>query len=130
MIFLLDHHLEGQAKLLLGTLAADGWLDLLAVRLVTLQEVGLTPDSSDRIIWRFVQTNRMLLITGNRNMRGQDSLAQTILDENTTRSYPVLTVGSVERLDERVYRQRCCTRLMEVALDLEAYLGTGRLYIP
>jgi Domain of unknown function (DUF5615) len=130
MIFLLDLHLEGQSRLILGTLAADGWLDLLPIRLVTLAEAGLPHDSSDRTIWRFAQANQMLLITGNRNMKGPDSLGQTILDENNAGSYPVLTIGSVERLDNPEYRRRCCARLIEIALDLESYLGTGRLFVP
>lgn len=130
MTFLLDHHLAGQAKLIRGTLTADGWIDLLSIRLVTLVDAGLAHDSSDRTIWRFAQANRMLLITGNRNMKGSDSLGQTILDENEAGSYPVLTIGSVERLDDPGYRRRLCTRLIEILLDLDSYLGGGRLFIP
>lgn len=70
-IFLFDRHLEGQAALVIGTLAADGWLNLLPAHLLTFADVGLAPNSSDRAIWRFVQTSRMLLITGNRNMGGK-----------------------------------------------------------
>jgi hypothetical protein len=106
MTILADHNLEGQAILLWGTLATEGWLDLLALRLVTLQDVGLRTDSSDRDVWRFAQVQQLVLLTGNRRMKGVDSLEQTIREENTWISLPVLTIGSIEQLDERVYRER------------------------
>jgi hypothetical protein len=37
---LADHNIEGQALLLQGYLAAEGWLALLPVRFVTLAHVG------------------------------------------------------------------------------------------
>ncbi len=72
----------------------------------------------------------MLLLTDNRSMKEQDSLEQTIREENTPTSLPVLTIGSVDRLDERVYRERCVERLLEIGLNLDDYLGTGRIFIP
>lgn len=51
---LVDHNMEGQATILWGTLATEGWLDLVPLRLVTFREVGLPVDSSDRVVWRFV----------------------------------------------------------------------------
>jgi len=113
-----------------GTLAAEGWLELFPLGLAMFEKTGLPLDSSDRTVWRFAQAKGMLLLTNNRNMRGEDSLEQTLRDENTATSWPVLTIGNVERLRERVYRQRCATRLVEIGLDLENFLGTGRLYIP
>ena len=38
---LVDHNIEGQAVLLWGTLVAEGWLELLPLRLATFAEVGL-----------------------------------------------------------------------------------------
>jgi hypothetical protein len=130
MTVLVDHNLEGQATLLWGTLTAEGWLDLVPLRLTRLGELGLPLESSDRAVWRFAQAHGMLLLTGNRNMKGDDSLEQTLREENTPRSLPVLTIGSVLRLDERSYREQCAERLVEIVLDLEQYLGTGRLFIP
>ena len=43
---------------------------------------------------------------------------------------PVITIGSLDRLDEQAYRERCATRLVEIALDLDAYTGVTRLFIP
>jgi hypothetical protein len=130
MTILVDHNLKGQALLLWGTLAAEGWFTLLSLRLVTFEAVGLPMNSNDRAVWRFAQANRMLLLTGNRSMKGPHSLEQTIREENTLTSLPVITVSSAHRLDERPYRERCGSRLIEIILDLDNYLGVGRLFIP
>jgi hypothetical protein len=130
LTILVDHNIEGQAILLWGTLTASGWLELLPLRLVTLAQVGLPYDSSDREMWRFAQDNGMILLTANRRMDGEDSLEQIIREENTTTSLPVLTIGNAERMVERTYRERCAIRLLEVGLDLENYLGAGRIFIP
>lgn len=127
---LVDHNMEGQAVLLWGTLATEGWLELVPLWLVTFAEIGLSPESSDRTVWRFAQAQRMLLLTDNRSMKGADSLEQTIREESTSSALPVLTIGNVGRLDEREYRERCARRLVEVVLDLEYYLGAGRVFIP
>lgn len=127
---LVDHNMEGQAILLWGALAAEGWLALIPLRLVTFGEVGLPFASDDRTVWRFVQAQRMLLLTNNRSMKGPDSLEQTIREERTSTTLPVITIGSLDRLDEQAYRQRCATRLVEIALDLDAYAGVTRLFIP
>jgi len=63
-------------------------------------------------------------------MRELGSLEQTIREENTATSLPVITVGSPNRLDEKSYREACGVRLVEVAVDLENYRGAGRIYIP
>ena len=127
---LVDEHLRGQAVLIRGTLAAQGWLELLRLHLATFEEVGLPEGSDDRTVWRFAQTHRMLLLTGNRRMGGADSLEQTIREENSSTALPVLTIGRIERLDERVYREACSRRLIEIAVGIEDYLGVGRIFIP
>jgi len=127
---LVEHNMEGQATVLWGTLVAAGWMDLVSVRLVTFAEVGLPFDSSDRVVWRFVQAQRMLLLTDNRSMKGADSLEQTLREESIPTSLPVLTIGNVNRLDERPYREECAERLVEIVLDLEYYVGTSRIFIP
>ena len=72
----------------------------------------------------------MLLLTGNRNMAGEDSLEQTIRRENRTDSLPVVTIASVERILEADYRLSSATKLAEFCLYIESYRGTGRLYVP
>ena len=128
--FLLDYNLTGQRVVLYGTLAASEWLTLLPLRLMTFVEVGLACTANDQEVWRFAQAQRMILITENRNMKGPHSLEQTIREENTAQSLPVLTIGRVDRLDERQYCERCVSRMLEIALELPDFLGTGRIFIP
>lgn len=113
-----------------GVLAAEGWLDLCSLTLATFAQVGLPITSSDREVWRFAQAKRMVLLTHNRNMRGEHSLEQTIREENGPISLPVLTIGRIDRLRDRSYRERCTIRLVEISLDEESHLGAGRIYVP
>ncbi|MBV8884551.1 MAG: ACP S-malonyltransferase [Chroococcidiopsidaceae cyanobacterium CP_BM_RX_35] len=130
MIVLVDHNLKGYIVLLRGTLAADGWLNWLSIQFMTLEEAALAVDTSDRIIWRFAQSNQMLLLTANRNAKGEDSLEQTIQEEGVLTSLPVLTIATLDRLIEQEYREQCCARLADILLYLDNYLGAGRLFIP
>ena len=130
MKLLVDHDIEGYAVLLWGSLLAEGWLELVEIDFVMFTTVGLAFDSNDRDVWRFAQANGMVLLTSNRNMQDDDSLEQTIRQENTTDSLPVITISNVQRLDKKSYRDRCIARLVEIALDLDNYLGTGRIFVP
>ena len=127
---LADHNIEGQAIALWGILRAEGWLELVPLRLVTFAQAGLPPESSDRELWRFAQGHGMILLTSNRRMRDADALEQTIREENAPSSFPVLTIGSVKRMIEKTYRERCAVRLLEIVLDLENCMGAGRIFIP
>lgn len=117
MTFLVDYNLDGYALLFLGILAKFGWLELIAIRFVTFRDVGLLMESSDRVVWRYAQNNQMMILTANRNMKGEDSLEQVIREENTENSFPVVTIGSLDRLDEADYRERCIERLIEIVID-------------
>lgn len=127
---LVDHNIEGQATLLLRALESQGWVDSGLLQVATFRDLSLPIDSSDREIWRFVQEHRMLPLTGNRNMTDEDSLQQTLRDENRPESIPVITIANVNRVRERNYREECANRLAEICSDVEVYLGTGRLFIP
>ena len=113
-----------------GVLGNDGWLEMMPIRFVMFAEVNLAFNSSDRIVWRLAQENKMILLTANRSMEGEDSLEETIRNENTPTSLPVLTIGSVDRLAESEYRAKCSLRLFDVILNLENFLGVGRIFIP
>lgn len=122
--------MEGQASLLFSTLKSQGWVELLDVHFVRFSTIGLSIASSDREVWHQAQSAGMLLLTANRSMIGPGSLEQTIREESTLVSLPVLTVGHVERMDERIYREECADRIAEIIMDLDQYRGAGRLYIP
>ncbi len=84
---LVDHNIEGQALLLLGTLQAQSWATLLDLRFLRLADVGLSEASTDREVWRFAQAQRMVLLTENRRMSG--------------------LIRSNKRLERRTDRHRC-----------------------
>ena len=111
-------------------MGGEGWLKLLEIPMLTFSDVGLLINSSDRSVWRFAQEKQLILLTGNRNSEGEDSLEQTIRNENTPSSLPVVTVSMVSRMEERAYREQCAERLVEIVLNIENYLGIGRVYIP
>ncbi|MGD9892486.1 MAG: ACP S-malonyltransferase [Dehalococcoidia bacterium] len=127
---LIDHDIEGQAELLLGTIVAEGWLELDPLEFVTFADLDLPVTTPDRVVWRLAQSRQMLLLTNNRNMNDADSLERTIREESTARTLPVLTIGSKDAMFELEYRQRCAERLVEIVVYLENYLGTGRIFIP
>jgi predicted nuclease of predicted toxin-antitoxin system len=73
MNFLIDYNLRGQAALLWGSIAAEGWLELIPIRFVEFEEVGLLENSSDRLVWQVAQSNQIIILTANRNMKGLTS---------------------------------------------------------
>jgi len=73
---------------------------------------------------------KLLLLTANRNAKGEDSLEQTIQEEDSPKILPVLTIATLDRLIERDYREQCCARLVDIVLYLDNYLGVERLFIP
>lgn len=89
MTFLVDYNLDGYALLLLGILTKLGWLELVSIRFVTFREAGLLMDASDSLVWRYGQENQMMILTANRNMKGEDSLERVMREENTADSFPV-----------------------------------------
>ena len=127
---LVDHDIEGQAMMLWAALGADGWPEVFPIRFMLFSQVGLPEDSNDRTVWRFAQQNRMILLTGNRRMKEDDSLERTIREENTPASLPVITIGRIKRVIEKKYREQCQAQLLNILLDLDNYLGTARIFIP
>jgi len=131
MNFLIDHHLERYGVILLGKIANEGWLDLIPIRFITFKEIELSTDSNDRTVWRIAQENQMILLTANRNMQGEDSLEQVLREDNTPDSLPVVTMANLDRFSrEPNYRSRCADRIIEILLDIDNYMGIGRIFIP
>jgi hypothetical protein len=82
-------------------------------------------------VWRLAQANQMILLTANRSMKGDKSLEQVLREENTVKFLPVITIGDANRfLADRVYRNRVIDRLIEILLDIEAWMGVGRIFVP
>ena len=131
MIFLIDHNLKGNALIFFGVIASQGWLDVVPIQFVTFDEIDLSNDSDDRIVWRLAQEKQMILLTANRSMKGKDSLEQVMREENTSESLPVVTVSNADRLlNDSEYRGRCVESLIEIVLDIDTYRGARRIFIP
>lgn len=131
MNFLVDYNLQKYASILLGRIASDGWLDLIPIRFIFFSDIDLPIDSNDRIVWKLSQENRMILLTANRNMKGEESLEQVLRENNTVESLPVVTIANLDRFSkEPTYRSRCADRIIDIVLNIEDYLGAGRIYIP
>lgn len=127
---LIDHNLELEAERLAGVVDHTGMASLAPMSFVVFRDVGLAENATDRTVWRFAQTRRMVLLTANRNMPGADSLELTLREELNSRSLPVVTVASQHRLSDPRYREACAYRLIEIVQELSQYSGIGRVFIP
>lgn len=127
---LFDNDISGHCDLFRGTVISTGWAEYQLIEFRSFTEAGLERDSPDRAIWRFCQRQGFLLLTGNRNQDAPDSLEQTIQEENTADSLPVITISQPQRLIEAEYRERCVHSLIEITLHLNNFLGSARLFIP
>ena len=103
MTLLVDYNLDGYAIIFLGILAKGTWLEFISVQFVTFREVGLAMESSDRVVWRYAQEHQMMILTANRNMKGEDSLEQVMREENNENSFPVLKISNLDRFSEADY---------------------------
>jgi hypothetical protein len=87
--------------------------------------------SPDDLIWHACQREGLVLLTGNRNQDGDDSLEETIRRHSQLHSLPVLTISDVHRFgSDSAYDARLAKDLLTYVIDIDKYRGTGRLYIP
>lgn len=130
-MLLADHNVERHLRVLFSALQALEWANLLGIEVAPLGDVGLSPDSLDRQVWRRAQELGMLLFTNYRNNEGPDSLEQTMREELTDTALPVLTTRDADRIiGSRPYREECAHRIAEIVADLPQYIGISRLFIP
>lgn len=103
----------------------------LNLAVLNFEDLGLSVDASDRSLWEQCQQHDVILITGNRNAAGPDSLEATIQACNTAVSLPVLTLANVERIRrDRQYAVEVADRLLDNLFSIDDFRGTGRLYLP
>jgi hypothetical protein len=131
---LADINVVAQTKALLLILTSESWrdfwnsLDLVVVGFPTLE---LSYNAPDALIWRTCQRERLVLITGNRNDDGPDSLEATIRNENQPGSLPVVTIADSDRvLQDRLYAEKVAVKLLEYLMRFDEVRGAGRLYVP
>jgi len=129
-----DADIFGHFKVL-GTMLEDqSWQEIwhsLDLHCFTFEEFGLASDAPDSEVWHVCQREEVALITANRNKAGPDSLEATLRDHNNASSLPVFTISNAQRfMDSKRYAQRVVEKLLEYLLEIDAYRGTGRLYLP
>jgi hypothetical protein len=129
-----DHNAGGHLKVLLGIWSSPDWSELwseVACEIKTFEDLGLDRSVADNELWRVCQERQIVLITGNRNSQGEDSLEMTIRREGAREHLPVMTIADPEELiRNREYAERVAARLLEFLQVLPDLCGAGRLYLP
>jgi hypothetical protein len=129
-----ENDVPGQFHLLISYLQGKAWADIwksLGFTIHTFDELGLSPKEKDVVVWQVCQQHDIVLITGNRNREGPDSLEAAIHERNTIEGLPVITLADTDRIvKDKTYAKQTATRLIEVLFDLESYRGAGRIYVP
>jgi hypothetical protein len=129
-----DHDVEGHVDVLLGIWLSAEWQQFwndAGCDVATFRSLGLASSAPDAEVWRLCQARGILLITGNRNAEGDDSLEATICREQTPQSLPVFTISDPDRLmRDRSYAESVASRLLEYLPLAERVRGSGRLYVP
>ena len=129
-----DHNVEGHLDVLLKIWTSAPWNELwqqLSCDVESFPRLGIAFDTPDAELWRICQQEDILLLTGNRNAEGEESLEATIQSQRTADSLPVFTIADPARvLTDRDYAERVAERILEYLLDLESLRGAGRLYVP
>jgi hypothetical protein len=129
-----DQDVLGLAQAVLARCRQPDWKpvwDELGIEVITFADLRLDVDAADAEIWIACQTNQIVLLTGNRNAEGPDSLEVTIRKRNAPDSLPVFTFADLRRLKhDRAYQELVAERLLEKLIDLDALRGTGRIYLP
>jgi hypothetical protein len=132
--FLIDYNLRGQARQLWRTIQSEPWLlEMLPapIHFIQFEEVGLLEDCRDFDLWQFAQKHHMSILTADRSAKdGNDSLEYVIRQCGQPDSFPVVTVSKKDRIKDKTYCGDCAVRLIEICLELDNYLGVGRIYIP
>lgn len=131
---LADVNCEGYVRFLTGFLLAESRRELwdgLSLRVFEFDDFGLQRSSTDRDVWLLWQNQELVLITGNRNARDNDSLEVVMRQLNEPQSLPIFTISNPRRVfaDSR-YANRIADVLLQTLYDITNYRGTGRLYLP
>lgn len=129
-----DHDVQGHVSRLMDICQTPPWVELwreLGCMLCTFEDFDLSENATDRTIWQTCQDNAILMITGNRNAEGPESLEMTIRQRNAPNCLPVLTLADPDRIQrDRQYAEAVVERLFDILIDPDVLRGTGRLYLP
>lgn len=98
---------------------------------LTFDDLQLSPETSDAIVWQTCQREQLILVTANRNADGPDSLEATLRMHNKATTLPVFTIANADRvIQSQDYAERVAVRLLDYLLDIDRVRGAGRLYLP
>jgi hypothetical protein len=129
-----DHDVEGHLRVLIRIWSSPDFLELWAetgCAFESFARLGLEPNTPDRVVWNLCQERGIVLLTGNRNAFGDDSLEETIRRETTADSLPVFTISSPSRLmKDPQYAEQVATRIHDYLQVLDRLRGAGRVYLP
>ena len=129
-----DNDVQGQVSRLMDICQLPPWCEFwqaMDCTLYNFADLNLSNDATDAEIWHACQEKGVVLITGNRNAEGPNSLEATIRSRSNSRCLPVLTLADPNRiLYDRAYASLVVERLFDVLVDIEEVLGVGRLYLP
>jgi hypothetical protein len=133
-VLLPDHNIRGQFEVLLRIWTAPDlrifWegLSLSAESFDNLKIPITLPDDE---LWDLCQKRELILVTGNRNKDGAESLEAVIAIRNQPSSLPVITISVPDLVTvDRSYAQRVAEKIIDYVSDLNAIRGAGRLYVP
>jgi hypothetical protein len=128
-----DHDVEGHLRILLSIWSSPKWADIWQdthCDIESFTRLSIEPTASDEEVWCLCQERGIILITGNRNAEGVDSLEITIRRRGTPRSLPVLTIADPDRLSKDWrYAEDVAAQALDYVRDIENMRGAGRLYL-
>jgi uncharacterized protein DUF5615 len=131
---LADANCEGHLEALVRIFESPTWNDVwqkLGLTITSFEELSLDRRTPDRQVWQICQERQLILITRNRNKKGEDSLETAIRELNQAESLPVITLASADRImQSRDYAQVAAEELMDYLLYADDLVGTGRLWVP
>lgn len=131
---LADNDVAGAFRALVQHVLASDWREVwldLNMTVETFESLALARTATDWVLWQSCQGREVVLVTGNRNNKGPDSLETTIREENRPDSLPVITLAKPRRImRNKEYRERTVVKLLEYLQDIDKCRGAGRLYVP
>ena len=112
---LADINVGKQRRAILAIWGSETWRDIwneLGLSVTSFPALGLSYNSPDNVIWRTCQREKLVLITGNRNDDGPDSLEAAVIrdggqPDRPTRFHPG---ESQTRAPGSSLRRDCCRR--------------------
>ena len=131
---LLDEQLIGYrtycARLLHKSEYREIALDL-GIRFVNFPDVGLEQSLSDEEVWNYCVKEGYILLTDNRNSKGDESLARVIERLGRPSDYPAITIGDRIRFsNDQAYALSVVDSIVEQLFDIDQLRGTGRIFVP